>query len=98
MINWIEVDKNKYYKEYYTDEVVAINDRNDALIGYLSPRVIGGLVCEYGDVMLQRVKYYAPVEELLKTLPNKKEELLTPLFLYLSRLSSTSNNSKNRLV
>ena len=76
MINWIEVDSTINYKEfipYYTDEVVAINDRSDVLIGYLAPQHKGGLVCEADDVVLEDVKYYAPVEELVKTV-NKKEE------------------------
>ena len=67
MIKWIEVDNTVQYKQYYTDEVVAINDRNDVLIGYLSPMSKGGLACEGGDTILEDVKYYSPVEELLNS-------------------------------
>ena len=70
MINWIEVDNAIQYKHfipYYTDEVVAINDTDDVLIGYLAPMHKGGLACEAGDTVLEDVKYYAPVEELLKS-------------------------------
>jgi hypothetical protein len=70
MINWIEVDSTINYKEfipYYTDEVVAINNENDILIGYLTPASKSGLNCEYSNVMLKDIKYYAPVEELLNS-------------------------------
>ena len=67
MIKWIEVDNTVQYKQYYTDEVVAINDRNDVLIGYLSPMSKGGLACEGGDTRLEDVIYYSPVEELLNS-------------------------------
>lgn len=50
-----------------TEEVVAVNDLNDVLVGYLHQKPSGTWVCEADGVILYDVTHYITVKNLLKT-------------------------------
>lgn len=77
MIKWIEVTEEEYEKHQDTD-VLAVNSSRSGIIGCIVQDTrYSGFTCENNEgYFITDVTHFIPVytliEELLKTLPNKK--------------------------
>ncbi len=77
MINWIEVTEEEY-EEYQDEAVLAVNSSRSSIIGYIvRDTQYNRFICEndrgrYITDITHFIPTEAIIEELLKTLPNKK--------------------------
>lgn len=73
MINWIKITEDSFQRDY-DDMVLAVDNNQTMLMGWLYRSPDKTFRCNLGNTSIYNVQYYILLEELLKTLPTKKEE------------------------
>jgi hypothetical protein len=78
MINWIEITEEEYQK-HQDEDVLAVNSSRSSIIGCIVQDArYNGFTCEndrgyYITDITHFIPVHTVIEELLKTLPNKKK-------------------------